>query len=90
MSEILIPTAPNRVGLRFPRSAARILRNTAERFRGIEGVDVGLFEKAADSARDNVPLEVVFDKRSEVEQMVADFRRLGVPEPIIEDQHRNY
>jgi hypothetical protein len=83
-------TPTNRVGLRFPRSAQRVLRNIAESYRGVEGVDVGLFEKAADSVRDGVPLDVVFAHRSEVEQMVAAFRRLGVPEPKIEDQHANY
>lgn len=86
----IVPDSPNRVGLRFPRSAQRVLRNTAERFRGVNGVDVGLFEKAADSARDGVPLDVVFDHRSELEEMIASFRLLGCGEPTIEDQHRNY
>jgi hypothetical protein len=80
----------NRVGLRFPRSAQRVLRNIAERYRGQQGIDVSLFEKAADSVRDGVPLDVRFTDKAEVEEIVASFRRLGCPEPVIEDQHANY
>lgn len=83
-------TDENRVGLRFPRSAQRVLRNIAETYRGQPGVDISLFEKAAESARDSVPLDVRFSDRSEVEQMVADFQRLGCGTPVIEDQHANY
>lgn len=80
----------NRVGLRFPRSAQKTLRNIAEQYRGQPGIDISLFEKAADSVRDGVPLDVVFHEREEVEQMVAYFRQLGVAEPQVEDQHANY
>lgn len=80
----------NRIGLRFPRSAQRVLRNLSEQLRGRPDVDVSLFDKAADSVRDGVPLEVRFSDRSEVEQMVASFRSLGVAEPTIVDLEQRY
>lgn len=71
------------VGLRFRRSAARVLRNIAHDYRG--KVDVGLYFKAAESAEKGELLEVGYTHRSEVEQMVALFVSLGVGRPTIED-----
>ena len=90
MSDLILPSAPDRVGLRFPSSAERRLRELAEQYRGQQGIDIGLFEKAADSVRDKAPLDVHFSDREEVALLVGYFVALGVPEPHIEDQHRNY
>lgn len=68
--------------LRFPKSATRVLRHIADNYRG--RVDVGLYEKAAESARDGEPLEVGYEHDGEVEMIVSGFVTLGVPRPTVE------
>lgn len=73
----------NQVGLRFPRSAARVLRNVAAEYRG--KLDVGLYEKAAESAERGDPLVVRFTRREEIDRMVDAFAVLGVPRPAVDE-----
>lgn len=84
---LILPAEPGKAGLRFPRSAARVLRNIGDRLRA-EGRsdDCQLFDKAEAATRSGEALEVVFSDPGELAQMVAAFRRLGVPEPVVEDR----
>lgn len=74
-----------RLGLRFSRSQARVLRNLAEwcKANGVPG-DVTLYERAAESAEDGEPLVVHCNDPSEVEQMQAAFVTIGIKRPTIE------
>jgi hypothetical protein len=80
-------TAPALVmGLRFRKSQRQTLRNVADYLHATKppGVDISLFEKAAESAEEEEPLLVHCDSRAEVEAMAAWFVRIGVAEPSIE------
>lgn len=75
------------VGLRFTRADARVLRNIVTNLRSLQpvGIDISLYEKAADSAAEGEPLVVAFTDRSEIDQMVAAFAQLGVGRPAIDE-----
>jgi hypothetical protein len=75
------------LGLRFSRSQARILDNIAEdlRSRRPDGIDISLFDKAAESARDGEPLVVLCDHREEIEKMARGFELWGIKRPVIEE-----
>lgn len=74
-----------RLGLRFSKSQARVLRNLATwcRANGVPG-DIALYDRAAESAEDGEPLVVHCNDPAEVEQMQAAFVTLGVKRPVIE------
>lgn len=74
-----------RLGLRFPRSASRVLRNLGDECARHGTGDPGLFYKAADSAKDGEPLVVQCSEVSEVHEMAALFATLGVGRPAVED-----
>lgn len=80
-------TAPNVAGLRFKRSDVRVLRNILQDLeaRRPEGVDIGLFKKALDSAEADEPLVVAYDQWSELELMADGFTRWGVSRPAIDE-----
>jgi hypothetical protein len=74
------------LGLRFSRSQARVLRNLASdlRARRPPGIDISLFDKAAESAADDEPLVVLCDDPAEVELMAQLFADLGIKRPTID------
>lgn len=75
------------LGLRFPRSQIRILRNIVEQLRveRPEGVDISLFEKAHDSAVEGEPLQVRCSTRDEIEAMAHGFTLWGLRRPEIDE-----
>lgn len=83
-----MPATPieQRIGLRFRKSQARILRNLVARMKS-EGIDrehISLFEAAADAAYTGEPLIVVCHELMEAELMAAAFPKWGVVAPTIE------
>jgi hypothetical protein len=77
-----------RLGLRFERKDAQLLRFLADRVRNGElGTDanVNTFEQAALAAETGELLEVYCDDPVEVVQMAALYTRLGTAQPVIED-----
>lgn len=80
-------TASKVAGLRFKRGDVRVLRNIVQDLeaRRPEGVDIGLFTKALESAEADEPLVVAYDQRSELEMMADGFPRWGVSRPAIDD-----
>lgn len=82
-----VDTSRLRLGLRFSKSQARVLRNLADQLRSTRapGVDISLFDKAAESAARCEPLEVWCQDPSEVLMMAELFVRLGVKRPAIDD-----
>jgi hypothetical protein len=75
------------LGLRFPRSQARLLHNIATDLRAMRpiGVDISLFDKAAESATEGEPLVVRCTTRDEVERMAHGFTLWGVQRPAIDE-----
>jgi hypothetical protein len=75
------------LGLRFPRSQVRRLREIVEQLRSDrpDGIDIGLFEKAADSAIEGEPLQVRCSSRAEIELIADGFTRWGVRRPEIDE-----
>jgi len=75
------------MGLRFRKSQARMLRNLTDQLkeRDLPGVDISLFEKAAQAAAAGEPLLVHCESREEVELMAAAFAQLGVARPQIDE-----
>lgn len=74
------------VGLRFPKSQARVLRNIATDLRSLqpEGVDISLFDKAAESAAAGEPLIVRCTEPQEAELIAHGFVMWGVQRPAID------
>jgi hypothetical protein len=74
------------IGLRFPRSQIRMLRNLIISVRTLrpKGVDVGLYEKALESAEAGEPLVVLCSNRGEAEMMADGFVRLGLRRPEVD------
>jgi hypothetical protein len=79
-----------RVDLRFRRSQAPRLRDIAAQVRSVRprGVDVSLYDKAAESADDGVPLTVLCSRSEEAEAMADAFARLGIRRPQVEYHDR--
>jgi hypothetical protein len=75
-----------RIGLRFARSQRRTLASLIERLRSTapEDFDVGLFEKALESAEQGEPLIVLCSDPREVEAMADGFVRWGIKRPALE------
>jgi len=76
-----------RVGLRFSRSQARILRNLVAQLRADPprgDFDISLFDKAAEAAENGEPLHVLCSDRDEAERMAAGFVLWGVKRPSME------
>ena len=76
-----------RVGLRFPRSQARVLRNLVERLNqaDIDRSHTSLFASAAQATAQGEPLIVVAENLLEVELMAEAFPKFGVVKPTIEE-----
>lgn len=76
-----------RVGLRFPRSQARPLRNIAERIhaRELGAEHAALFESAAEAARTGEPLIVQCHDALEAVMIADGFPRWGIVRPAIEE-----
>lgn len=72
------------IGLRWPRSQARTLRNIGNWVAANGTGDAGLFFKAAESAKDGEPLVVRCEDVSEVEEMAALFVQCGAKRPVLE------
>jgi hypothetical protein len=74
-----------KVGLRFRKSDARLLRHLADRVRNgeIQGT-LSTFENAAEAARSGEPLIVVCDVLEEAHQMAALYRGCGTSMPAVE------
>ncbi len=87
MTNILEQNPSLVMGLRFRKSQARVLRHLVDQLKAtnLPGVDISLYEKAAEAARDGEPLLVHCDSREEVELMAAAFTRLGVARPEIDE-----
>lgn len=75
-----------KIGLRFRKSQARILRNLVQRMKseGIDRESISLFESAQLAAQTGEPLIVVCHDPMEVELMAAAFPRWGVVAPTME------
>lgn len=73
------------LGLRFPRSQARVLRAIGEEAERMGQGDISLYFKAAESAEIGEPLIVKCEARDEVERMAALFATLGCRRPAIEE-----
>lgn len=82
-----LDTTTFRVGLRFPRSQARVLRNVAQRLNqaDVDREHTSLFDKAAEATAMGEPLIVFAENLLEVELMAAAFPRFGVVRPTIEE-----
>lgn len=80
-------TATLTLGLRFSRTAGRRLNDLADQLRSTRpaGIDVSLFDKAAESAEQDEPLVVRCSSRDEVEQMAQLFSDLGIERPAIDE-----
>jgi len=76
-----------RIGLRFRRSDARLLRDLADRVRQGEMGEqhVSTFRDAADAAATGEPLIVLCEEPFEAEMMADGYARFGVPRPAIEE-----
>lgn len=81
-----------KLGLRFTtrdagplRDLADGLRNLSPEQRGGRDIDISLFDKAAESAERDEPLEVVCTDPEEVKQMAQAFPALGIAEPAIDE-----
>lgn len=79
-----------KVNLWFRRSQLRKLRRLADWCRAMrpKGVDVSLYDKAADSARDGDPLTVICSKPAEAELIADGFVRLGIARPRVDYNDR--
>lgn len=75
------------IGLRFPRSQARTLRNLAERIhaRDLGDEHASLFEAAAEAARTGEPLIVQCSMPIEAVMIADGFTQFGVARPAIEE-----
>lgn len=76
-----------RVGLRFRRGDARVLRNIADRVRAGELGEqhVAVFSGAADAAATGEPLIVVCENHLEAVMMADGYARYGVRRPAVEE-----
>jgi len=84
---------PHRLaGLRFNRASVRVLRNVITDLEALrpEGVDIGLYVKARESAEQDEPLVVAFNERSELELMADAFTRLGIARPAIDELNGSF
>lgn len=82
----------HKIGLRFPKSQARTLRNIAQRIRagdmanrGDAKMIVHTFERAAERAAAGEPYIVVCNDPLEAVMIADGFPRWGVVRPAIED-----
>lgn len=73
-----------KVGLRFsPRDLTRLKHIAA---RGIEeGIDVELFDKAAEATEHGEPLIVFCDDPDQAQRMAWGFQPWGIERPVIEE-----
>jgi hypothetical protein len=76
-----------RVGLRFRRGDARVLRALAERVRAKElgAQAVATFAGAADAAATGEPLIVLCNDHTEAQVMADGYVRYGVRRPAVEE-----
>lgn len=76
-----------RVGLRFRRGDARVLRNLADRVRAGElgAQHVATFASAADAAATGEPLIVQCESHLEAVMMADGYARWGVRRPAVEE-----
>ena len=86
MPEQLAPPDTLKVGLRFKRAAALLLRTLEQRVRlgEIQG-DASTFEQAAIAAETGEPLVVTCTSHDEILIMAALYVRLGLDQPEIVD-----
>lgn len=75
-----------RIGLRFRRSQARLLRDLAERCKvnDLGAQHVATFEQAAQAAASGEPLIVICMEPIEAVAMADGYTRFGVVRPSIE------
>lgn len=75
-----------RVGLYFGRSQVRVLRELVKQLgtMGQEDFDVGLFQKALESAERDEPLDVWCSTPEEAEQLADGFTLWGIKRPAIQ------
>lgn len=74
-----------RIGLRFNRRDAKLLRELAERAGRRELTEARkVFSDAADAARTGEPLIVLCSTPVEARLMAAGYTRYGVAEPVLE------
>lgn len=85
-------TETKRIGLRFRKSQARILRNVVHRIRSGDMASrtereqaVNLFEQAAKAASTGEPLIVVCSDPVEAIAIADGFTRWGVVRPAVEE-----
>lgn len=76
-----------RLGLRFDHRDTAPLRSIAEQMKSERRAeqDIGLFEKAAESAEQNEPLIVECSSKREIERMAQGFTYWGVARPAIDE-----
>lgn len=76
-----------RVGLRFRRGDARVLRAIADRIRAgdLGGQNLATFDLAADAAKTGEPLIVECDHHLEAVLMADGYARFGVRRPAVEE-----
>lgn len=82
----ITPPPTLKLGLRFAKSQARVLRSIREQAeaKDVPG-DLSLYEKAAESAEQGEPLVIHCTDPAEVEHMAAMLVALGVKRPAIEE-----
>ena len=75
-----------KVGLRFKRSQARLLRHLAARVRNSElpNSHAAIFDAAAQAASTGEPLIVICRNQMEAQMMAAGYTQYGVTAPTIE------
>lgn len=78
---------PLRIGLRFPRSQARILRHLIRRAEseGVAAHHISLFRHAEAAARNGEPLTIHCAAHEEAVAIADGFTMYGVTRPAIED-----
>ena len=78
-------TAAVTVPFHFKREQAKVLDAIADRLEqaDVPAADIGLFRQAADHARTGEALDIVFESRHELEQMVAAFVLAGAEQPAV-------
>lgn len=77
-----------KLGLRFHRRDAPLLRTLASRVRNGElgeNANVNTFEQAARAAESGEPLEVICEEPIEAVQMAALYTLHGCSQPVIEE-----
>jgi hypothetical protein len=76
-----------RIGLRFQRRDAALLRRLADRVRAMElgPRDVSTFSLAADAAETGEPLIVHCEDKSEAVAMADGYTMYGVTRPVLDE-----